>query len=102
MGDFVEKKLNPERQQSIRVTDFLYPGSHDAATYGRGIAQFSYECQDKSLYDQMMVGQRAFDIRLGPVDGGKKFQPVHGIAKGTADDFNSSPDHADDNDLAGK
>ena len=102
MGDFVQKKLGPERQKNIRITDFHYPGSHDAATYGHGIAEFSYECQDKSLYEQMMVGQRAFDIRLGVVDGGKKFRPVHGIAKGTADDFNNTPDSADDKDLAGE
>ena len=67
MGDFVEKKLDPERQKSFLITDFVYPGSHDAATYGSGAASFSYQCQDKSLYAQMMVGQRIFDLRLSPV-----------------------------------
>ena len=102
MGDLVNKKLDADRRVEISVTEFRYPGSHDAATYGEGLADFSYQCQDKNLYDQMMTGQRAFDIRLAPEDKGKKFIPIHGAAKNTADDFNSGPKEAKGNDLAGE
>ncbi|KAK3705989.1 hypothetical protein LTR37_012983 [Vermiconidia calcicola] len=102
MGDLVSKKLDPELAKTIPVTWFCYPGSHDAATYGKGIAEFSYKCQDKSLYEQMMTGQRMFDIRLAPEHGGKNFQAVHGAAKGTADDFSTNAKEAKDNHLAGQ
>ena len=100
MGDLTSKKLDPELAKTIPVTWFAYPGSHDAATYGKGLADFSYQCQEKNLFEQMQVGQRAFDIRLAIKEGGKKFVPCHGAAKGTADDFSQGPQNADDNDLA--
>lgn len=100
MGDLVEKKLDPETAKTIPVTWFCYPGSHDAATYGEGLADFSYQCQDKNLYEQMKVGQRCFDIRLAPTKDGHKFIPVHGVAKNTADDFCSGPKEAKKEDLA--
>lgn len=100
MGDLVQKKLDPEAAKTKAVTDFRYPGSHDAATYGEGIADFSYQCQEKNLYEQMMVGQRCFDIRVAATDNGKKFIPVHGVAKNTADDFNQGPKEAKEKDLA--
>lgn len=82
MGDLISKNhISP----SSAVTDFRYPGSHDCATYKSGLASFSYQCQEKNLYEQMKVGQRMFDLRLAQVEGGKKFIPVHGIAKNTGD-----------------
>lgn len=82
MGDLVAKGIVPA---TAAVTEFRYPGSHDAATYGSGLESFSYQCQDKNFYDQMMTGQRCFDLRLAPAEDKKKFIPVHGIAKNTAD-----------------
>ena len=101
MGDFI-KRLNPERKQSFRVTDFILPGSHDCATYGEGIEDFSYQCQNKTLYEQMMTGQRFFDLRVAPEKDKKKFIPVHGIAKHTAHDFNQGPNKREEKDLASK
>jgi hypothetical protein len=101
MGDLTSKKLDPELAKTISVTWFIYPGSHDAATYKSGLADFSYQCQEKNLYEQMMTGQRAFDLRLAPENGGKTFMAVHGVAKNTADDFNSGPKEAKESDLAG-
>ena len=98
MGDLTSKKLDPELAKTIPVTWFAYPGSHDAATYGSGMADFSYQCQEKNLYEQMKIGQRIFDLRLTPK--GNKFIPCHGAAKGTADDFSQDAKKADDNDLA--
>ena len=100
MGDLVQKKLEPEKAASIPITWFAYPGSHDAATYKEGLADFSYQCQEKNLYEQMMVGQRAFDLRLAQAEGGKKFIPVHGVAKGTGDDFCQGPKEAKEGDIA--
>lgn len=83
MGDLVKKGNVPG---SALITEFAYPGSHDCATYGSGAASFSYQCQDKDLYEQMKVGQRAFDLRLAPDEGKDgKFIPIHGVAKNTAD-----------------
>lgn len=82
MGDLVEKGQFP---RDAPVTAFRLPGSHDAATYGSGLESFSYQCQEKNIYDQMMSGQRAFDIRLAKDEDSNKFIPVHGIAKNTAD-----------------
>ena len=82
MGDLIKNNHVPE---TASVTEFRYPGSHDCATYGSGIESFSYQCQDKNLYEQMKTGQRFFDLRMAQDEGGKKFIPVHGIAKNTAD-----------------
>lgn len=99
MGDLVQKK-DPSLAQA-KLTDFIYPGSHDAATYGEGMEDFSYQCQDKNLYEQMVLGQRYFDLRLAPDQKvKKKFIPVHGIAKHTADDFSEGPDSAKEKNLA--
>ena len=102
MGDLTSKKLNPEKAKEIKVTGFIYPGSHDCATYGEGLEDFSYQCQEKNLYDQMMMGQRCFDLRLAPGDDHPKFIPVHGVAKHTADDFNESPKEAKEHHIASK
>jgi hypothetical protein len=98
MGDLVKNKLDPELAKTITVTWFVYPGSHDCATYKDGLADFSYQCQEKNLYEQMKTGQRAFDLRLAPKDD--KFIPVHGVAKGTGDDFSQGPKKANENDIA--
>ena len=82
MGDLVKK--NPALDNA-KVTDFVYPGSHDCATYKSGLESFSYQCQEKNLYEQMKVGQRMFDLRMAQKEGAKKFIPVHGIAKETGD-----------------
>lgn len=100
MGDLVEKKLDPELAKTIPVTWFCFPGSHDAATYKDGLADFSYQCQEENLYQQMMTGNRSFDLRLAPAEKADKFIAVHGIAKGTGDDFSSGPKEAEDNHLA--
>ena len=97
MGDLTSKKLNPELAKSIPVTWFVYPGSHDCATYKDGLADFSYQCQEKSMYEQMKVGQRCFDLRLAP--SGQKFIPIHGVAKNTGDDFSQGPKNANENDI---
>ena len=100
MGDLVSKKIDGELAKTIPVTWFVYPGSHDAATYGSGLGDFSYQCQEKNLYEQMKVGNRIFDLRLTPKDNGNKFIPCHGAAKGTADDFSQGPKQANEKDLA--
>ena len=98
MGDLTSKKLDPELVKTIPVTWFVLPGSHDCATYKDGLADFSYQCQEKNLEEQLKAGQRAFDLRLTYTDK-KKFIPVHGVAKGTGDDFAQGPKNANDNDL---
>ena len=82
MGDLVSKNIIPG---TASITEFVYPGSHDCATYKSGLESFSYQCQEKNLYEQMKVGQRMFDLRMAQKEGGKKFIPVHGIAKETGD-----------------
>ena len=98
MGDLVQKKLDPELAKKISVTWFVYPGSHDCATYKDGLADFSYQCQDKNLEEQLKVGQRAFDLRMTYTKD-HKFVPVHGIAKGTGDDFAQGPEKANEQDI---
>ena len=100
MGDLVSKKLDPELAKTIPVTWFCYPGSHDAATYKDGLADFSYQCQEKNLYEQMMTGNRSFDLRLAPGKDGTHFIAVHGVAKNTGDDFSDGPKEAKENHLA--
>lgn len=82
MGDLVQKNIVPG---SSLVTEFIYPGSHDCATYKDGLESFSYQCQEVNLYEQMKKGQRMFDLRLAKAEGKEKFIPVHGIAKNTGD-----------------
>ncbi|KAK5171481.1 uncharacterized protein LTR77_004626 [Saxophila tyrrhenica] len=100
MGDLVSKKLDPELAKTIPVTWFCFPGSHDAATYKDGLADFSYQCQEKNLYDQMMTGNRSFDLRLAPGKDNTHFIAVHGVAKNTGDDFSDNAKQAKENHLA--
>jgi hypothetical protein len=100
MGDLTSKKLDPELAKTIPVTWFCYPGSHDCATYKDGLADFSYQCQEENLYQQMMMGNRAFDLRLAPAEKAEKFISVHGIAKGTGDDFSAGVKEVEEKHLA--
>lgn len=51
----------------IRVKDVLWPGTHDSATNKIGfplVVRPFAQCQKLSIYDQLVLGVRVFDIRV--------------------------------------
>lgn len=54
------------------------PGSHDSAADNVQLSHFA-KCQDRSIYEQLNIGIRAFDIRVKPQKDRLKL--VHGICK---------------------
>ncbi|KAL5710412.1 hypothetical protein ACHQM5_020975 [Ranunculus cassubicifolius] len=57
--------LGPQR---LRINEIVWPGTHDSATNGIGevvITRPIGECQDLSIYDQLVTGTRVLDIRIG-------------------------------------
>jgi hypothetical protein len=70
------------------ISALYIPGSHDAATWTAMVS--NAKCQNNSLYEQLKLGIRSFDLRLFPDTEGdtRKFQPFHGILKRTAIPWN--------------
>ncbi|XP_042499655.1 PI-PLC X-box domain-containing protein DDB_G0293730-like [Macadamia integrifolia] len=53
--------------QKIQINKIIWPGTHDSATNDIGIPFISRpfaQCQTLSIYEQLVIGTRVFDIRV--------------------------------------
>lgn len=72
------KKWMSEIDDGANLFALNIPGTHDCVTK---YVQFSYisRCQDKNIYEQLNMGVRALDIRVGAKND--RLVMLHGIAK---------------------
>lgn len=69
MKDFNDSKI---------LFELNIPGSHDSAAKNVQLSHFA-KCQDKTIYEQLNIGIRAFDIRVAPK--ADRLKLVHGICR---------------------
>lgn len=65
-------------EDSKKLFELNIPGSHDSVTNYVQLSHFA-KCQDRSIYEQLNIGIRAFDIRVKPQKD--RLKMVHGICR---------------------